>query len=280
MGVDRGRARRLRRRRRAVGLHERRRQLRRRVVLRRGLADRRAHDRAGGVAARDAGARSRRAGLEHDRAAARARDDLPGAARLRPLPRVNLLSLVLATTALVAVLVRLALTFGQNLRMLQRSRHEALTDGLTGLRNRRALMVDIERVLADAPREQLVLRGLRPRRLQAVQRRVRPPGRRRAARAARRRAASGRSRAGGRAEATPIASAATSSASSRRPPTATRRDRRHRRRGADRARRGVRGRVLVRLGARARRGRHARPPRCGSPTSGCTPTSRAGDRRP
>ena len=73
LGVDRGGARRLRRQRRAVGLHERGRQLRRRVVLRRRLADRCAHDRAGGVAARGADARSRRAGLEHDRARARAR---------------------------------------------------------------------------------------------------------------------------------------------------------------------------------------------------------------
>jgi two-component system cell cycle response regulator len=46
------------------------------------------------------------------------------------------------------VLVRLAMTFAQNLRMLRASRREALTDGLTGLRNRRALMGDLERVLA------------------------------------------------------------------------------------------------------------------------------------
>ena len=57
--------------------------------------------------------------------------------------RVNVLALVLATTALVAVLVRLALTFDQNLRMLRASRHEAMTDGLTGLRNRRALIADL-----------------------------------------------------------------------------------------------------------------------------------------
>ncbi len=70
--------------------------------------------------------------------------------------RLNVLSIVLATTALVAVLLRLAITFGQNLRMLQASRREALTDGLTGLRNRRALMVDLERILADTPREPVV----------------------------------------------------------------------------------------------------------------------------
>ena len=70
--------------------------------------------------------------------------------------RLNVLSIVLATTALVAVLLRLAITFGQNLRMLQASRREALTDGLTGLRNRRALMADLERILADTPREPVV----------------------------------------------------------------------------------------------------------------------------
>ncbi|MEA2219319.1 MAG: hypothetical protein QOJ35_1945 [Solirubrobacteraceae bacterium] len=62
---------------------------------------------------------------------------------------VNVLALGLATTALVAVLARLALTFAENLRMLQASRLEALTDGLTGLGNRRALMADLERTLRE-----------------------------------------------------------------------------------------------------------------------------------
>jgi diguanylate cyclase (GGDEF)-like protein/putative nucleotidyltransferase with HDIG domain len=70
--------------------------------------------------------------------------------------QVNLLSLVLAATALAAVLVRLAITFGQNLRMLQCSRREALTDGLTGLGNRRALMSDLDRLLAGASPEPYV----------------------------------------------------------------------------------------------------------------------------
>ncbi len=69
---------------------------------------------------------------------------------------VNLLSLALAATALAAVLVRLAITYGQNLRMLQASRREALTDGLTGLRNRRALMSDLDRLIASAPPEPYV----------------------------------------------------------------------------------------------------------------------------
>jgi two-component system cell cycle response regulator len=62
---------------------------------------------------------------------------------------VNVLALGLATTALAAVLLRLAMTFADNVRMLQASREEALTDGLTGLRNRRALMGDVERALAE-----------------------------------------------------------------------------------------------------------------------------------
>jgi two-component system cell cycle response regulator len=61
---------------------------------------------------------------------------------------VNVLALGLATTALVAVLARLAMTFGENMRMLHASRLEALTDGLTGLGNRRALMADLERTLS------------------------------------------------------------------------------------------------------------------------------------
>ena len=65
--------------------------------------------------------------------------------------QVNVLALALAATALAGVLVRLGMTFGQNLRMLRASRREALTDGLTGLRNRRALMLDLERVLAAEP---------------------------------------------------------------------------------------------------------------------------------
>ena len=66
--------------------------------------------------------------------------------------RLNLLAVGLATTALVAVLARLAITFADNRRMLQASRRDALTDGLTGLGNRRALMADLEHALgSEAP---------------------------------------------------------------------------------------------------------------------------------
>jgi diguanylate cyclase (GGDEF)-like protein len=58
-------------------------------------------------------------------------------------------AVVLAALTLVAVIVRTAMTFGENIRMLRASRREALTDALTGLGNRRRLMMDLERVLGD-----------------------------------------------------------------------------------------------------------------------------------
>src|SRR6202008_1258125 len=59
----------------------------------------------------------------------------------------NLLALVLALATLVAVLVRLAVTYREGLRMLRRSERQARTDPLTGLGNRHQLMEDLERVL-------------------------------------------------------------------------------------------------------------------------------------
>jgi two-component system cell cycle response regulator len=59
-------------------------------------------------------------------------------------------SVLLATGALVTVLLRWTLTFRENLRMLQFSRREAMTDALTGLGNRRLLMTDLIRELEDA----------------------------------------------------------------------------------------------------------------------------------
>jgi two-component system, cell cycle response regulator len=61
--------------------------------------------------------------------------------------RVNPLALALATACLLAVLARLALTFAENIHMLSSSRHEARTDALTGLGNRRKLMDDLTAVL-------------------------------------------------------------------------------------------------------------------------------------
>jgi diguanylate cyclase (GGDEF)-like protein len=57
--------------------------------------------------------------------------------------RLNGLTVVLAAVTLLLVLVRTALVFGENQRVLAHSRHEALTDPLTGLRNRRSLMADL-----------------------------------------------------------------------------------------------------------------------------------------
>jgi diguanylate cyclase (GGDEF)-like protein len=58
--------------------------------------------------------------------------------------RVPDLSVWLATAALAVGIVRMAFIFRENLRMLTASRLEATTDVLTGLRNRRALLADLE----------------------------------------------------------------------------------------------------------------------------------------
>jgi diguanylate cyclase (GGDEF)-like protein len=54
----------------------------------------------------------------------------------------------LATASLFLIVVRLALTVLENLQIADASKREALTDALTGLGNRRRLMVDVEGALA------------------------------------------------------------------------------------------------------------------------------------
>jgi two-component system, cell cycle response regulator len=55
---------------------------------------------------------------------------------------------VLATTALMVAIARAGITFRDNTALLRTTRTEALTDGLTGLPNRRRLMHDLERRFA------------------------------------------------------------------------------------------------------------------------------------
>jgi two-component system, cell cycle response regulator len=57
---------------------------------------------------------------------------------------------ILAVLTITAAIVRMALTFSENLHLVERSRHEALTDPLTGLGNRRRLLLALDDVLQSA----------------------------------------------------------------------------------------------------------------------------------
>ena len=61
---------------------------------------------------------------------------------------VTPLAVAFAAGALVLASIRAALTYLENVRILRRSAREALTDPLSGLGNRRLLMVDLERAFA------------------------------------------------------------------------------------------------------------------------------------
>ncbi|MGN6258021.1 MAG: bifunctional diguanylate cyclase/phosphohydrolase [Solirubrobacterales bacterium] len=58
---------------------------------------------------------------------------------------------------LAAVLVRLAITFDQNTRILAITESKAVTDSLTGLANRRQLMADLEAAVSASPPQAMVL---------------------------------------------------------------------------------------------------------------------------
>ena len=90
----------------------------------------------------------------------------------------------LAAGALVLATVRTMLTYLENVRILRTRAYEATTDVLTGLSNRRQLLVDLEGSVAGwvgPGRSHADV--LRPQRLQALQRHLRTSGRRRPARA-------------------------------------------------------------------------------------------------
>lgn len=66
-------------------------------------------------------------------------------------------AVILASLSLTAMLLRLGLSLAENASMLVASRHEATTDALTGIGNRRALIRDLERAITTSDPTTLVL---------------------------------------------------------------------------------------------------------------------------
>lgn len=71
-------------------------------------------------------------------------------ALFQPPDAAHSATLVLGAGCVTAVMLRLILTFRQNVAMLYATRAESLTDALTGLRNRRALTADLEHQVLSA----------------------------------------------------------------------------------------------------------------------------------
>jgi diguanylate cyclase (GGDEF)-like protein len=61
--------------------------------------------------------------------------------------KLNVVAVALAALTLVLVVVRLAYTFRENARLFALTHHEAVTDALTGLGNRRRLLADLQAAL-------------------------------------------------------------------------------------------------------------------------------------
>jgi diguanylate cyclase (GGDEF)-like protein len=70
---------------------------------------------------------------------------------------VSLLAIALALATLVCVLLRLGVSFRENGRLLALTRSEAVTDALTGLGNRRRLLVDLARRCNESDAESLTV---------------------------------------------------------------------------------------------------------------------------
>jgi diguanylate cyclase (GGDEF)-like protein len=65
--------------------------------------------------------------------------------------RLNTVAVITASLGLAAVVARLSLTFAEHLRLLETTRDESLTDPLTGLHNRRALVRRLDELTAGQP---------------------------------------------------------------------------------------------------------------------------------
>ena len=67
--------------------------------------------------------------------------------------RTSTVAVALAAATVLIATLRAVLTYLENVRMLRRRAHEAVTDALSGLGNRRRLMDDLENAIARADRE-------------------------------------------------------------------------------------------------------------------------------